>query len=152
MDIIGAMPKEVQQQFNAWLMSLTKPKRQLVMDALPELDSEEELLGLLSLDPKVRIEMLPALKERKEERLRVQQTLAGIGEAVKKAALDGARIMGKAADGAYGTVGDAITAVKEFDDSLAPMADRLEQECASAWRSRPRRKRVPWSFWKIIGF
>jgi hypothetical protein len=97
------------------------------MDALHELDSVEELIGLMALPEKVRMEMLPLLENRKT-RKKLRDYLAVIGTLIKAG-------FTKAAEAAKAL----WRGYKQFDDSFVVRNTELQARLKRPRQRRPRR-------------
>jgi len=97
LDIIGGMSSQDRAAFMAWLKTLTREQRGLAIEGLRWLDSDEEFVGFMAMEPQMRLEMLPLLQERiiegRKVRDAVKKFLGLVGALVKAG-------FGKAADAA----------------------------------------------------
>ncbi len=128
-DVIGGMSPEQQKQFHDWIEGLTAEQRKRAVDALHELDSAEEFVGFMSMDPAMRLEML-SLLENRNARFAVRRFLGIVGGLAKNG-LDRAVAILKAGWSKY----------LEFDRGLQPLVDEQLRRC-----KEPRKPRG-WFHW-----
>lgn len=139
LEVVGAMDEEQRRKFTEWLEGLSADERNRVMDDLHELDSMEEFIGFMALDPAVRIEMLPLLENRNAK------------HAVK-------RFLGKAGTCVQLGLSEVLKALKagwkayrEWDDGFAPKVTEAKRTFNVPRAERKPKKKVKWSLKKMFG-
>lgn len=129
-DILGAMDPEELKKFNRWLKKLSAEDRCRVVEDLHELDSHDEFVGFMAMDPKIRLEMLPLLENR-NAKFALKDYLSAIGAAVR---------------GGFDKGVEALklvwTKYQAFNSSLQPLVDEQWEQL-----KKPRRKP---SWWKMF--
>jgi hypothetical protein len=148
MDVVGMLDDKDRSAFIAWLETLSDEDLAKLMRYGPFIDTEAELIALVSLPPAMRMKMLAGLKTKADEREAPKRALQAVGEFLMDCGMSVRDFTNWSAESAEKAVVSVHRAAKEFDDSLAPTANRLEKEFHQA--AAPRK--VPWSFWKLIGF
>jgi len=118
-DVLGMLNDEQKKEFDEWLRALEPDDLRSAMAGLAELDSIEEAVGFLALDPELRLEMLPLLENRSLSSS-VKEGLRFLGDAAKTG-YDGAS---QALNGVWQY---ATTKAAQFDATLAPTADSFER-------------------------
>lgn len=109
LEIIGGCPDEhLRKEFSTWFAALTAEQRTRVAEAFKHLDSHEEFVGFMALEPSTRLEMLELLASRDDTR-QVRGFLSAIGQAVADGAESAKKLFIAGA-----------SALKAFDDTLAP--------------------------------
>ncbi|MFA6604043.1 MAG: hypothetical protein WCT10_04380 [Patescibacteria group bacterium] len=129
-DILGTLSPERLKEFTSWIDTLTVGERKRAVDALHELDSEEEFIGFMAMDPQVRLELLPLLENRNARHL-IGKFFAFVGALVKSGCPKAAGIV-KAGWRKY----------TEFDQSLEPLV------AAQLQRIKTPRPQPKW--WKMF--
>jgi hypothetical protein len=123
LDVIGMLNEEQRSEFNEWLGGLGDDDLRSAMSGLAELDSVEEAVGFLALDPELRLVNLPLLENRSTAS-HVKATLGFLGGLVS----DGYDVAADAVNTAWQDMtvkaGEAWDAAKvkagEIDDGLQP--------------------------------
>lgn len=141
LDVIGMLDDEQRAEFDEWLQALEPDDLRSAMAGLSELDSVEEAVGFLSLDPELRLEMLPLLENRSLSSS-VKEGLRFLGDSAKTG-FNGAS---QALNGAWQY---ATTKVGALDARLQPTADSLEN-FATAY-AQPAPPPAPVGRWRRAG-
>ena len=131
MDVVGMLDDKDRSAFIAWLETLSDEDLAKLMRYGPFIDTEAELIALVSLPPAMRMKMLAGLKTKADEREAPKRAINSVKEYVK----DGDEHLRKF--------------LVDFDKSLSDKATQMEERFRSE-TAAPRK--VPWSFWKLIGF
>jgi hypothetical protein len=116
LEVLGQMSKEERAKFNAWLRSVPAADKMRVINALRELDSREEFVGLMSLKGDMRAEVLELLENR-NSLTPVKEFLRSVGRSL----MNGARWTGR-------MLMTGWEVVKAWDDdNFKALADAAEQ-------------------------
>ncbi len=129
-DILGAMKPEELQMFNEWLRTMSPEERRRVVECLHELDSREEFIGFMAMDPQIRLEMLPLLENR-NAKFALKDYLGALGSAVRDGFHHGVEALKK-----------IWSKYQEFNSSLQP---RVDEQLA---RFKQPRSKPAW--WKMF--
>lgn len=133
-DVIGMLEPNQRTEFNRWLSGLSVIDRQSALVGFAELDSVEEAIGFLALDPAVRLEMLPLLENRT-----VASQLKGAFKILSESAVKAGQWIGNGwNDG-----------VAQADTALQPAADWLETRANAA--AQPAPPPAPVGRWRKFG-
>ncbi len=129
-DIIGAMGPEELAKFNEWLRTMDVEGRRRVVECLHELDSREEFVGFMAMDPQIRLEMLPLLENR-NAKFALKDYLGAVGGALSGGFHHGVEALRK-----------IWSAYQAYNSSLQP---RVDEE----WE-RFKRPRAKPAWWKMF--
>jgi len=138
LDVLGLVDEEKRKEFKKWLKRLPAEQVDEVMEALQELDSLEEFDGLMALDPKMRLHVLPLLRNRNAASNGIKAFLAALGSAIKA--------------GCRGTKEMLVTMwqrYREFDASLEPEVRQRIEDWNKPRERRPKKK-VGWSLVEML--
>lgn len=111
--VIGLLKDDQKAEFIKWLDSLPEDVRREAYTSLQELDSVDEAVGFLAMPAKIRLEMLPFLRDRNAV-YGLKKLLGDIGDAIKS----GWKACKK-------TLKKLWRAVKKLDKSCGPKVDEL---------------------------
>jgi hypothetical protein len=129
-EVLGAMDPKLRADFDAWLVGLSADQRRHAVELLEELDSEAELRGFMSIEPALRLELLPLLADRNGKH--AARKFLGVLGVLAKAGFDQALAAAKTSWSEY----------RAFNARLQPAVNRERR------RLRAPRRPNPW--WRLF--